>query len=98
MVKKGNVREERKGGSRWMVELARQNYQYLVEKMRQQETKRRVNIMKAVREQLRGRFMKLYRYFRHKRYGEPLPIEEKTDIEEVLVIEPDEAIKTESDS
>lgn len=38
-----------------------------------QESKRRVNILKAVKVQLRERFMKLYRLFRLKKYGEPLP-------------------------
>jgi hypothetical protein len=66
--------EVTKGNSRWMAELARQNYAYFIEKLKAQEGKRRINIIRAIRAQLTHRFMKLYRYFRHKKYGEPLPI------------------------
>ena len=55
--------------------MARQNYQYFIGKLKIQEAKRRINIIRAVRAQLKNRFMKLYRYFRHKKYGEPLPVD-----------------------
>ena len=55
-----------------MKEVIRQNFVYLVDKLSQQEAKRRVNILRSVRLQLKGSFMKLYRLFRHKKYGEPI--------------------------
>ena len=61
-----------KGESKWMKEVIRQNFVYLVDKLSQQEAKRRVNILRSVRLQLKGSFMKLYRLFRHKKYGEPI--------------------------
>eukprot|EP00347_Sterkiella_histriomuscorum_P007667 403348036 len=65
-----------KSESKWMKELVRQNYLYFVEKLNQQETRRRINILKSVRLQLKERFMKVFRLFRHKKYGEPLEQEE----------------------
>ena len=62
---------------RWLVELARQNFTYFVNKLKSQEAKRRLNIIRAIKFQLKSRFMKLYRYFRHHKYGEPRPIEDK---------------------
>lgn len=50
----------------------RQMFLNLVNKMSEQEGKRRVNILRAIKFQLRKRFMKLYRLFRHKKYGEPI--------------------------
>ena len=44
----------------------------MVDKLSAFEAKRRVNILRAVRTQLRVRFMKVFRLFRHKKYGEPL--------------------------
>ncbi len=62
---------------RWLVELARQNFTYFVNKLKSQEAKRRLNIIRAIRFQLKSRFMKLYRYYRHHKYGEPRPLEDK---------------------
>ena len=66
-----------------MREIIRQQYKTFIDKLSSHEAKRRVNILRAVRGQLRNRFMKLYRLFRHKKYGEPIdppkPIEPSPD-------------------
>ena len=49
--------------------------------------------MKSVRVQLRGRFMKLFRMFRHKKYGEPLE-EPVAEIKDEDADEPDEEEET----
>ena len=70
--------------SKWMKELARQNYIYFTEKLQALEVKRKVQVMREIRERLADRLMKVYRMFRHKKYGESLEApkrESKDDIE-----------------
>lgn len=38
----------------------------------QQETKKKVNMLGEVKKKLASRFLKVYRLFRHKKYGEPI--------------------------
>ncbi|CDW84853.1 UNKNOWN [Stylonychia lemnae] len=73
-----------KGESRWLKELARQNYKYFVEKLNQQEAQRRINIIRAVKKQLTDRFMKVFRLFRNKKYGEPIDSIPKPQINSYL--------------
>ena len=68
-------------------------YLNMVEKMKKQETRRRINILNSVRAQMRIRFMRLYRMFRHKKYGESLEEEKiitETDLNDENNIDEEE--------
>lgn len=61
--------------SRWANQLARQQYIRFLEKYREHETKNRIRELTRVKKELQSRFMKLYRYYRHKKFDEPLEME-----------------------
>ena len=68
--------------SKWLKELARQNYIYFAEKLQALETTKKVGILREIKQRLTQRFMKMYRHFRHKKYGEPLD-SPKTDFDDL---------------
>ena len=54
-----------------MLELIRLNFVDLIHKYDQHQKVMRIEAMKKTRRQLTGRFIKLFRLYRHKKYGEP---------------------------
>jgi len=85
-----------------MVSLTRQNYKYFAEKLQAADTKARIKILRQIRTRMKIRFMKLYRLFRLKKYGEPigppLPISKKNIKSSLPLSEPLHAIHEEGES
>ena len=54
-----------------MLEIFRMNFIDLIHKYDKYQSKKRVNCIKKVRRHLQKKFMKLYKMFRFKKYGEP---------------------------
>ena len=54
-----------------MLEIIRLNFVDLIHKYDQHQKVMRIEALKKTRRQLTGRFIKLFRLYRHKKYGEP---------------------------
>ena len=70
---------ERKQLSRYMKEIIRIQFVEFIHKYDIYQAKKRAEAIKAVRSHLTRRFMRFYRIFRHKKYGEALEDYTKND-------------------
>ena len=52
--------------------LVQQNFRDFARRLQEQQPRKRVQALKAVRQVMRERFMKVFAYFRLKKYNEPL--------------------------
>ena len=68
--KKAPVPKEKPKPSRYMQEIIRLNFVTLVDKVKGSQTKNRIAALRTMRRHLAKNFMKLYRAFREKKYGE----------------------------
>jgi len=55
--------------SKWMGEVMKQMFRSMIIKMRVQETKNRVMVIRRIRKELRRRFMNVHRLFKEWKYG-----------------------------
>ena len=59
-----------------MYMLVKQNFRDMARRLDEREPKKRVAALKTVRQHMATRFMKLFAYFRMKKYKEPLALNE----------------------
>ena len=65
-----------------MLEIIRLNFVEMIHNYDQYQKTKRIQALKTTKAHLAGRFIKLYRAFRHKKYGEEDPFkEEEKEIE-----------------
>ena len=71
--------KQKKAPSRYVKEIIRMQFVELIHKYDAHQAKKRAEAMKAVRADLTKKFIRLYRGFRHKKYGEPMQQPESTN-------------------
>ena len=64
---------DRLAPSKYLAVLIKQHYRRFSERVIQLETPKRVTQLTKMRKEMQRRFMLLYRHFRLKKYGEPIP-------------------------
>lgn len=71
-IKEEETPKEKKPPSKYMLHLIKLNFIDMVHRYDMHQKVKRMEALKLTRQHLRKRFMRLYRMFRHKKYGEPL--------------------------
>ena len=67
------AKADRLAPSKWLSQLIRGHFRRFSEQIVQRETPKRVQALTKMRKEMQRRFMLVYRHFRHKKYGEPIP-------------------------
>ena len=74
-VKRENEQQkaDRLAPSKWLAQLIRSHWVRFSERTVQNETPKRVQALTRMRKEMQRRYMLLYRHFRRRKYGEPIP-------------------------
>lgn len=74
MSKNGSPKKVKKPPSKYVLEIIRLNFVELIHKYDIHQKRMRIDALKTTRKHLAKRFIKLYKAFRFKKYGEEDPM------------------------
>ena len=82
---------DRLAPSRYLEQLIKQHYKRFAQRLVSEETPKRVQALTKMRKEMQRRFMLLYRHFRLKKYGEPIPVPRKIEDDDLEDMDLDDA-------
>ena len=68
------MKADRLAPSKYLSQLIKTHYKRFAQKLAQREAPKRVQALTKMRKEMQRRYMLVYRHFRLKKHGEPLPL------------------------